>query len=378
MEWLKQLFSTGDFLPHGTCYLWNARLVWLHVISDSLIALAYLSIPITLVHFVRKRKDLPFNWMFLCFGTFIVACGMTHVMEIVTLWYSTYWASGMVKVVTAAASVPTAVLLVKLVPKALALPSTDDLMRVNHALQQSNKELDAFSYSVSHDLRAPLRHIDGFSRILLEDYAPHLPSEVRRHLQRIREATQQMGCLTDDLLNLSRVGRQPIVRERASLRTLVDQVMRALEEEWAGRDIEWRIGPLPTVECDPALVRQVFANLIGNAVKFTRTRPRAVITISARREDGDVTVSVSDNGVGFDMKYADKLFGVFQRLHSQEEFEGTGVGLATVQRIVHKHGGRVWAEAQPDRGATFHFALPAKGQGRAAAADIREEMRERQ
>jgi signal transduction histidine kinase len=360
MEWLKQLFSTGDFLPHGTCYLWNARLVWLHVLSDSLIALAYLSIPITLVQFVRKRKDLPFNWMFLCFGAFIVACGLTHAMEVVTLWYSAYWASGMVKVVTAAVSVSTAILLVRLVPDALALPSTQELVRVNQALQQSNKELDAFSYSVSHDLRAPLRHIDGFSRILLEDYAPHLPSEVRHHLQRIREATQHMGCLTDELLNLSRVGRQQVAPKPVSLRRLVDEAIKDLKEECAGREIDWRVGELPVAECDPALIRQVFANLIGNAVKFTRTRRPAVIAVGARTNNGEAIIHVRDNGVGFDMKYADKLFGVFQRLHSQEEFEGTGVGLATVQRIVHKHGGRVWAEAQPGGGAAFFFTLPAE------------------
>jgi signal transduction histidine kinase len=360
MEWVKQLFSSGDFLPHGTCYLWNARLILLHVLADSLIAVAYMSIPITLVHFVRKRKDVPFNWMFLSFGLFIVACGMTHVMEIVTLWYSTYWTSGLVKMVTAGASVSTAILLVKLVPQALALPSTDELVRINNALQQSNTELDAFSYSVSHDLRAPLRHIDGFSRILLEDYAAELPSEARHHLERVRDATQHMGQLVDDLLNLSRVGRQQLVLQKVSLQAVLDDVLADLGEEAGGREVEWRIGKLPTVECDPGLIRQVLFNLIANALKFTRPRAHAVIEVGCSPGSGEVILFVRDNGVGFDMKYADKLFGVFQRLHAQEEFEGTGVGLATVQRVVYKHGGRALAEARPDQGAAFFFSLPAK------------------
>ena len=236
-------------------------------------------------------------------------------------------------------------------------------------LEEANRELEAFTYSVSHDLRAPLRHIDGFSRILLEDYQAGLVPEAKHHLHRIRDATRHMGCLVDDLLNLSRVGRQRVVCEPVSLRKLADEVIADLKDECGGRDVDWQIGELPTVECDAALVRQVFANLIGNAVKFTASRPRAVIAIGSRTENGEAVIYVRDNGVGFDMKYADKLFGVFQRLHRQEEFEGTGVGLATVHRIIHRHGGRVWAEAQPDQGAAFFFSLSTGSKPRAPTAE---------
>lgn len=231
-------------------------------------------------------------------------------------------------------------------------------------LQATNAELEAFTYSVSHDLRAPLRHIDGFTKILVEEAGPGLNETARHYLDRVQEGARHMGALVDDLLHLSRVGRQHLNTHMTSLNSLVDEVVRDLQSEMEGREIEWRIGQLPMGECDPGLMKQVFANLVSNAVKFTRTRQRAVIQIDQSSLNGEAVIFVRDNGVGFDMTYGDKLFGVFQRLHRQEDFEGTGVGLATVQRIIHKHGGRVWAEAELDRGATlyFTFGTPAKNE----------------
>jgi len=248
--------------------------------------------------------------------------------------------------------------------------AADDLAGLNRDLQHhaaeleaSNKELETFTYSVSHDLRAPLRHIDGFSRILLEDYSASLDPEARSFLGRIRDSTQHMGRLVDDLLNLSSIGRQEVRPQITGLKTLVDEVLTGLRPELADRAIEWHIKDLPFVECDPGLLRQVFANLLSNAVKYSRPRDPAVISVSVVDSSDPPVLFVRDNGVGFSMKYADKLFGVFQRLHRQEDFEGTGVGLATVQRIIHKHGGRIWAEAELDRGATFYFTLgPARSQ----------------
>jgi PAS domain S-box-containing protein len=229
--------------------------------------------------------------------------------------------------------------------------------RVNEELAASVQELESFTYSVSHDLRAPLRHISGFSRILTEDFGPQLPPEAQHHLQRIQEGTRHMGLLIDDLLNLARVGRRDLRLGVSELRTMVDEVVAELAPECEGRQIEWRIGDLSRVECDRGLMKLALQNLLSNAVKFTRPRPRAVIEIGRAEEDGKPVVFVRDNGVGFSMKYADKLFGVFQRLHRAEDFEGTGVGLATVQRIIHKHGGRIRAEAELGRGATFYFTL---------------------
>ncbi len=226
-------------------------------------------------------------------------------------------------------------------------------------LQVINKELEAFTYSVSHDLRAPLRHIDGFSRLLKEEIGGQLDETSRHYLQRIQEGTTNMGRLVDDLLNLARIGRRELSRQVTGLHSIVNEVVADLNSETNGREITWQVGQLPFVECDPSLMKQVFVNLLSNAYKYTRPRKPAVIEVGQTRMNGDTVVFVRDNGVGFSMKYADKLFGVFQRLHRAEDFEGTGVGLATVQRIIHRHGGRVWAEAELDKGATFYFTLAA-------------------
>jgi PAS domain S-box-containing protein len=224
-------------------------------------------------------------------------------------------------------------------------------------LLAANQELEAFTYSVSHDLRAPLRHISGFSKLLTEEYGSTLAPEAQHHLQRIQEGTLRMGMLVDDLLNLARMGRRHLSLQVSGLKSVVDELIKELQPEYEGRQIEWRIGELPFVECDPGLMKQVFQNLLSNALKFTRPRAQSVIEVGQKNENGSQVVFVRDNGVGFSMKYANKLFGVFQRLHRAEDFEGTGVGLATVQRIVQKHGGRVWAEAELDKGATFYFTL---------------------
>jgi PAS domain S-box-containing protein len=224
-------------------------------------------------------------------------------------------------------------------------------------LTAANKELESFTYSVAHDLRAPLRHIDAFSKILHEDFVAVLPLEAQHYLNNIRASTGKMSMLVDDLLNLARVGRQELRRQTTPLSKLVDAVLDDLKQDTAGRRLVWHIEPLPAVECDPGLMKQVFANLLSNAVKYTRPRPVAVIEVGCRKTNGDIAVFVRDNGVGFNMKYADKLFGVFQRFHRAEEFEGTGVGLATVDRIVRKHGGHIWAEAAVDQGATFYFTV---------------------
>lgn len=224
-------------------------------------------------------------------------------------------------------------------------------------LRAANKELEAFSYSVSHDLRAPLRQISAFAKMLTEEYGPQLEAEGQQYLSLISGGVAQMGKLIDDLLRLARLGRQPLMQHATPLRELVDTVIASLELECAGRQIDWQISSLPEVECDHRLMNQVFINLLSNAVKYSRTRERALIEVGHLVQEEKLVIFVRDNGVGFDMKHADKLFGVFQRLHHPSEFEGTGVGLAIVQRIIHKHGGRIWAEAEPGKGATFFFNL---------------------
>jgi two-component system, sensor histidine kinase and response regulator len=225
-------------------------------------------------------------------------------------------------------------------------------------LAAANAELEAFSYSVSHDLRAPLRQVTGFVRCLKKAEGGSADAQTEEYIGLIQDSVTRMGRLIDDLLEFSRMGRTEMNQEPVRLRPLLDQALLTLQPGTEGRQIEWQIDPLPEVCGDPAMLRQVWTNLLDNALKFTRPRACARIDVGARSEPGEHVLFVRDNGVGFDSRYADKLFGVFQRLHGRSQFEGTGIGLASVRRIISRHGGRAWAESAPDQGTTIYFSLP--------------------
>jgi PAS domain S-box-containing protein len=579
LNFLSGIFD-ASFMPHGHCYQWRPEVLWLHAVSDGLIAIAYFAIPILLVAFVSKRKDLEFGWMFMMFSAFIWLCGATHVMSIWTIWNGTYMFSGSVKAVTGVVSIATAAALVPLIPKALALPSpgqlrdinslltrevdarksaeedlrdlnadlerriaersaaleeanrqlrdeiaertrtedalresearfrqladsmpqlvwsadpdgkvnyfnerhrelrgiepgeggewiwapvlhpddrdateeawseavasgtmyevehrvqtasgeyrwylsrgvpvldvhgnitqwygsateineqkeverklrerefqmrdlsrtlekrvesrTTELSRANELLESRNKELQEFAYVASHDLKEPLRKIRTFAGLLEEEHSDHLPDDARMYLDRMRHASERMMSLINDLLSLSRASTQLTPFELVHFDEIVEDVWRDLpvDPDW---ELEARLDGLPPVEADEVRIRQLVQNLLSNSIKYRRNDRPLRVSVSCRilnegEIDESVEVTFADNGIGFDPRYAERIFGAFQRLHGRNEYEGTGMGLAICRRIVDRHEGTIRADSRPGEGAVFTVMLPVKHVGRA-------------
>ena len=406
---MLEFFNSENFMPHGHCFLWEPQILWLHVLSDLGIAAAYFSIPAAIVYFVSRRRDFPFKGLLVLYGSFILLCGSTHLFGIWVLWNPDYAIEGVLKALTAVVSITTFFVSIKLIPRALQLVGPAELARVNAELQKNIEErakaqaeleqafalieqrvkertaslhesqeeirrlnadlerrvaertadLESFSYSVSHDLRTPLRAIEGFSRIVMEEYRDKIDDEGKRLLTIVRDNVSRMGHLIDDILAFSRAGRKDLFTQPVDMAELAKTTLEELTPSMQGRDLKVELGALPSTQGDAAMLHQVLTNLIENAVKFTKSKDHAVIDISGRGGDGETIYCVKDNGAGFDMRFSDRLFGVFQRLHGADEFEGTGIGLAIIKRIVSRHRGRVWAEGKPGEGAAFYFALPA-------------------
>jgi signal transduction histidine kinase len=383
LDFFRKLL-TADFVPHGYCMRWSPEVIWLHVSSDGLIALAYYIIPLALIYFVRKRKDLAFNWMFVLFGIFILACGTTHLMGIITLWNPVYRMDGLVKAVTAFASVPTAFLLVRLVPAAVKLPSPEDLRReidrrsiAEQELRDANSELERrveertnklkrynnalqrVAYISGHDLKEPLRSVTTFTQLLEQTSKDRFDGEQTELMTYIVEGSQRMQRMVDDLLEYTRVVNK--VNENPGILVPVsagEVVSRALENMRASIiESEARIscGPLPIVAGDPLELQHVFQNLLTNAIKYRVSTPE--IHISARREGNWHVITVRDNGMGLEMQYAGQIFEAFTRLDPAGT-PGSGIGLAICKNIIEGLGGTIWAESDgPGHGTAFHFTL---------------------
>lgn len=347
-------------MPHEFCYLRDPKLVWLHVTSDFLIGAAYTAISITLGFLVWKAsKGIPFNWILLAFGLFIVACGCTHFMEIWVIWQPVYWLSGYVKVVTAAASVATAVVLVPLVPKILRLVDNARQGETRRReVEQLNQELERFNYSVAHDLRAPLRGINAFTGILLEDHAAELSPPARDYLRRMQGSVDKMDALITDLLKYATVGRQELHLEAVPLDKILHATTSLMDGEIANRKATVvATSPLPIVLGDTVLLQVVFQNLIGNALKFVNegVSPRVEISASVDAEE-IVTVSFTDNGIGIPPAARARIFGLFERLSPRHT--GTGIGLAITQRAVERLEGLIGVDdAKPGPGSRFWIKL---------------------
>ena len=348
-------------MPHETCYLRDPKLVWLHVVSDILIGVAYTAISVTLGCLVWKAsKGLPFNWIFLAFGLFIVACGFTHFMEVWVVWRPVYWLSGYVKVVTAAASVATAVVLVPLVPRVLRLVAaareSEDRRR---EVEQLNQELERFNYSVAHDLRAPLRGLNAFAQILVEDHSAELSPAARDYLRRMQGSVDKMDALITDLLKYATIGRQELKLEGVPLDQVLRSTLAIMDGEIASRRAAVVAPrPLTCVLGDAVLLQVVFQNLIGNGIKFVSpgVSPRVEITAEIDDAGETATISFTDNGIGLPAAGRERIFGLFERLHSQHS--GTGIGLAITQRAIERLEGRIGVDdARPGPGSRFWIRL---------------------
>jgi signal transduction histidine kinase len=351
-------FSSDQFIPHGASYLWTPAVIWMNALPDLLIALTCFSIPFVLAYITRRRKDLALNWLVLSFSVGLAACGAMHVLAVWNIWHAAYWIEGLAKVVTAASAIPTALLLWRYLPEIVSLPSQRQLQTANERLARANRELEAFTASVSHDLRSPLTTIAGQAGLLELALGGSATDDQKRRLQRIQNSVKQMSELIDALLVLSRITRHTLRREIVDVSALIDIVVSDLRARDPARHIDVQVQPGMTVHGDRRLISDLFANVVSNAWKFTSKIAHARVEIGQNVDGPMSTLYIRDNGAGFDMAYASKLFKPFQRLHLPSEFEGSGVGLATVARIVERHGGKIWAEARPNEGAVFYFTLP--------------------
>jgi light-regulated signal transduction histidine kinase (bacteriophytochrome) len=330
----------------------------LHAGSDIIIGLAYVLIPLVLFRIVRKRTDLPIDGALICFTVFIAAGSLCHFTAAWNVWHDDYVAEGLAKLVAALTAIPVAILILRAVSGVLDLPSRRELKETNEALSRANRELEAFSASVSHDLRSPLSMIAGQAGLLALSLGSKLTSDDHRRLAKIEGGVKHMAELLDALLALSRISRHTLYRENVDVSALAQEIAAELRHREQDRVVDITVQPGMTAHGDRRLIGDLFSNLIDNAWKFTRNASAARIEVGHTRQGRMALLYVKDNGAGFDMAYAQKLFQPFQRLHSAEQFAGNGVGLATVARIVERHGGRIWSEAETGKGATFYFTLP--------------------
>lgn len=405
---LSWLFDNSDFMPHGYCLVWYPEILWLHVISDAFIALSYLIIPAVLVYLVLVKKPVMFRNMVLLFAGFIVACGITHIMDILTIWYGSYRLEGVIKLTTAIISTITAILLIPLLPKMLALRSPDELEALNRELeleiaerkqmqidllesqtslsrrikerteelttanqkleqvivqhQNSNRDLQHFAYIASHDLQEPARMITGYLQLLSRRYGQKLDEDAKEIIGFAVDGAKRMHELLNALLQYSRLDSQDQGLETVDMEAVLKDVQNDLSRSIADNDAEITHDELPEIPANRVHMRQLLQNLITNAIKFHKPDLKPVIHLAVQERADDWLFSVKDNGIGMDPAFKERIFKMFQRLHTREEYSGIGLGLAICARIVERRGGEIWVDTQPGQGSVFHFTIPKKAQ----------------
>ncbi len=363
---IQSLLSPGYFMPHAHCYLEKPSMIFLHGVSDFLIGISYMAIAGALSWLVYKaRRDLPFEWIFLAFGLFIFSCGWTHFMEVVTLWNPLYWLSGSIKAVTAIASLATAVGIFWLMPQIFKLIDTakaseqrrHDLEKAHQALERAYGELQAFAYSLSHDMRAPLRTVSSFSSIVLAQNRQQLDASGVMLLEKVVAGAKRMDNLVEDVLTLSRVSQSEMESACVDVQGLVLQLIQERPELQPPKARVAVQIPLLPVKGDRASLNQCLENLLGNAAKFVKPGVTPEIRVYTEAVDGNVRLWVTDNGIGIPAEEKQKIFEPFHRLHSAQEYEGSGIGLAIVQKAVERMGGRVGIESEVGQGSRIWVEL---------------------
>lgn len=358
LDSIDTFFQTQGFMPHGMCLSWRPAILWTMIMGNGLIALAYLIIPMALIYLVVKRKDMKFRWIFILFGAFILACGLTHVMSIVTLWDPVYGLEALVLALAGIISISTAILIWPQLPLILKIPSPWELKRLNDELSRSNQELDDFVYIVSHDLKEPLRGISSFSTFLAEDYKDKLNDEGKEQLQTLQVLSKRMEGLINDLLAYSHVGRSELEFQFQNLNEIVAEKLRLLslylKDNHATVTIE---KTLPTIKCDKSRIGVVFQNLIENGIKYN-LKEQKTITINYKEFADRYEFSVADNGIGIPKNQFTNIFKIFKRLHARGEYgNGTGMGLTLTKKILERHHGKIWLTSAVNVGTTFYFTV---------------------
>lgn len=370
MESPTNLF-TYDFMPHGVCYLWLPEILWTHVASDLIITLAYYSIPLVLIIFLRKRPDVNFPHVAGLFATFIFLCGTSHLVAIWVVWNGDYAFQGVIKALTAIVSIATAFVTWRLLPTAIAIPSekqlkeqvdkaTEELTQAVDKLSETNAELENFVSVASHDMKEPLRTLVSFSQLLERDLGEDLTDDVKTDLHHIRLATRSMQNLVQDLLDLARTSHADLRLEQVSVDECVDEALEICNGHIEDLDVVIERDKLPTVYGDKTLITHVFQNLLSNAIKFAKPgeSPRIRITTSGK-QNGFYVLGVADNGIGIAPKWRSRIFEPFQRLQARGEYEGCGIGLAICRKAVSRLGGRIWVEGEENHGSHFKFTVKA-------------------
>lgn len=369
----------NNYMPHGACYFWEPTTLWSNVLGDGVTSFSYFMIPGMLIYFIKKRKDIEVNPLLVAFSVFIIACGLVHFLAIINVWNPLYDISGILKVLMALVSVGTVILLWKSMPELLKIPSPAQLQSANNQislmninlekmvekrtaeLEEINKELESFSYSISHDLQIPIRGIHGYSSILKEEHGDQLGENGLETLEKISGGALKMNALVQGILEFIRLGKKEInlvsINMELMFRNALEDIRVAMKTP---REISMTIDPLPEIYADKQMMKQLVTNVLSNAVKYAEDFGVIDIKISAQKEKEEVVFFVKDKGIGFDENYKSKMFEVFQRLHDDELVEGTGVGLAIVRRIIERHHGKVDAFSNEEE-TVIQFSIGGQG-----------------